>query len=88
MVKTSLKKFSIICEDIFEEVFNDSEAIFEKVFDDGEDNFEEVFGNGVDNFENKIFDLKHFVDIEERSYLAIKAKKNRMVKEVLRSDGL
>ena len=36
MVKTSLKKFSVM-------VFNDGEVIFEEVSNDGENIFEEVF---------------------------------------------
>ena len=39
LLKTSLKKFSIICEDIFEEVFDDGEDIFKEVFNDDEDIF-------------------------------------------------
>ena len=60
MVKTSLKKFSmmVIAEDIFEEVFDDGEDIFEKVFDDGEDIFEKDFDDGKDIFEKVLTSLK------------------------------
>ena len=62
-------------EDNFEKVFDDGEEIFEKVFDDGEDIFEEVFDDGEDIF-------------EEVFHLVINAKEDKIVKEVIRSDGL
>ena len=37
---------------------------------------------------DKTFVLKRFVEIKERSYLVIKAKEVKTVKEVIRSDGL
>ena len=44
--------------------------------------FEEVFDDGEDIFE-EVEEV-----IKERSYLVIKAKVSRIVKEVMRSDGL
>ena len=64
-------------EDIFDEVLDDGEAFFEAYFDDGEDIFEEIFDDSEDIFE-KVFWW----------YLVIKAKEVRIVKEVIRSDGL
>ena len=83
MVTTSLKKVFDDGEDIIEKVVDDGEDIFEKVFDDGEDIFEEVFYDGEDIF---LFEI--FVVIKERSSLVIKAKEVRIVKEVIRGDGL
>ena len=60
--------------------------IFEKVFDDGEDIFDEVFYDGKDIVREVFVKVEEV--IKERSYLVIKAKEVRIVKEVMRSDDL
>ena len=69
-------------EDIFEEVFDDGEDISEEVFNDGKDIFSKVFDDAEDICEEveKV--------IKERSYLVLKAKEVRIVKEVMGSGGL
>ena len=57
-------------------------SIFEEVFVDCEDIFEEVFVDCEDIFE----DVEEV--IKESRYLVIKVKEVRIVKEVMRSDGL
>ena len=57
------------------ERFDDGEDILEEVFDDSENIFEEVFDDNEDI-------------LEEVFHLVIKAKEVKIVKEVIRSDGL
>ena len=64
---------------MFEKVFDDGEEIFEEVSDKSEDSFGEVFDDGEDIFE----DVEEV--IKERTYIVIKAKEVRIVKEVMRS---